>query len=278
MSRILQKFIVFMKKTAIIYNMRQRQQKIVEHINKVGVASFDDLGKLFDVSPFTIRRDADYLDKAHLVLRVKGGIQKIGSPTQFREAQIVNRMHVNPKQKESIADCAMQFIEPGDSIFLDGSTTISWLARHLLKSDQEITIVTNSLLISLELATAQNIRLIGLGGVFDPETYSFVGFEPDSYADSFHINKAFFSSTCLVPEEGTYENAAFNAYTKRFAAQRSDKVYLLADSSKFGKKALIRVLKTSQIDVLITDKVLSEKDASAFEKNEVEVVIASKYK
>ncbi len=258
--------------------MRQRQQKIVEYVNKVGIASFDDLGKLFGVSPFTIRRDADYLTNAHLVLRVKGGVQKIESPAQFREAQIVNRLQINTKEKELIADCAIQFIEPGDSIFLDGSTTVSWLARNLARLDPEITIVTNSLMISLELAKAQNIRLIGLGGVFDTETYSFVGFEPDSQADSFHINKAFFSSTCLVPEEGTYENAAFNAYTKRFAAQRSDKIFLLADANKLGKKALTRVLKTSQIDVLITDKTLSEKDASAFKKNNVEVVVVKNQK
>lgn len=81
-----------------------------------------------------------------------------------------------------------------------------------------------------------------------------------------------------MPEEGTYENAAFNGYTKRFAAQRSDEVYLLADSNKFGKKALTRVLKTSQIDVLITDKVLNEKDSSAFEKNNVRVVVAGSHK
>ncbi len=258
--------------------MRQRQQKIVEHVNKVGIAAFDDLGKLFNVSPFTIRRDADYLAKAHLVLRVKGGIQRIESTTQFREAQIGNRLQVNPKEKELIADCAMQFIEAGDSIFLDGSTTVSWLARNLARLDPEITIVTNSLMISLELAKAQNIRLIGLGGVFDTETYSFVGLEPDSQADSFHINKAFFSSTCIIPEEGTYENAAFNAYTKRFAAQRSDKVFLLVDAGKLGKKALTRVLKISQINVLITDRTLSEKDALTFKKNNVEVVVAKNHK
>ncbi|MCJ7692609.1 MAG: hypothetical protein MUO22_04270 [Sedimentisphaerales bacterium] len=200
------------------------------------------------------------------------------SPTQFREAQIVNRMQINPKEKELIASYAMRFIAPGDSIFLDGSTTVNWLARNLAKLDPDITIVTNSLMIAFELAKAQNIRLIGLGGVFDPETYSFVGFEPDSQADSFHINKAFFSSTCLVPEEGTYENAAFNAQTKRFAAKRSDKVFLLADSNKLGKKALTRVLKTNQIDVLITDKILSEKDASTFKKNNVQVVIAGNHK
>ena len=258
--------------------MRQRQQKIVEHIKKVGIASYDELAGLFNVSPFTIRRDVNYLDKARLLARIKGGARKIESPAQFREAQIANRMQINPVQKELIADSVMQFIQPGDSIFLDGSTTIGWLARNLAKHDPEVTIVTNSVLISLELAKAQNIRLIGLGGIFDPETYSFVGFEPDSHADSFHINKGFFSCTGIIPEEGTYENAAFNAHTKRFAAQRSDKVFLLADSNKLGKKALTRVLKTSQIDVLVTDKILSKKDASAFEKNNVQVVIAANHK
>jgi len=254
--------------------MRQRQQKIVEYVNKVGIASFDDLGKMLGVSPFTIRRDADYLAKSHLVLRVKGGVQKIESPTQFRETQIVSRQQVNPREKEQIADFAMRFIEPGDSIFLDGSTTVSCLARNLAKIEPQITVVTNSLLISLELAKAQNIRLIGLGGVFDSETYSYVGFEPDSQADSFHINKAFFSCTSVIPQEGTYENAAFNGYTKKFAAQRSDKVYLLADANKIGKKALTRVLKTSQIDVLVSDKQLNESDQNAFETNNVKVVIA----
>jgi DeoR/GlpR family transcriptional regulator of sugar metabolism len=258
--------------------MRQRQQKIVEHVKKVGIASYDDLAEQFNVSPFTIRRDVDYLDKAHLLVRIKGGAQKIDSPVPFREAQIVNRMQINAAEKELIADCAMQFVGPGDSVFLDGSTTIGWLARNLAKHDPEVTIVTNSVLISLELAKTQNIRLVGLGGIFDTETYSFVGFDPDSHADSFHINKAFFSCTGLIPEEGTYENAAFNAHTKRFVAQRAEEVYLLADSSKLGKKALNRVLRTNQIDTLITEKTLKEKARTDFATNGVKIAIAGKDK
>jgi DeoR/GlpR family transcriptional regulator of sugar metabolism len=258
--------------------MRQRQQKIVEHVKMVGIASYDDLARLFNVSPFTIRRDVDYLDKARLLVRIKGGAQKIDSPIQFHEAQIANRMQINPVEKELIADCAMQFIEPGQSLFLDGSTTVGWLARNLAKIDPEITIVTNSVLISLELAKAQNIRLIGLGGVFDAETYSFVGFESDSHSDSFHFNKAFFSCTGIIPQEGTYENAAFNTGTKRFAAQRADKVYLLADSNKFGIKALTGVLKTGQIDMLITDRPLSDKDKKTLSTNGVDVIVANEKK
>lgn len=258
--------------------MRQRQQKIVEHVNKVGIASFDELGKIFDVSPFTIRRDVDYLDKSRLLVRIKGGAQRTETPARFREALLPNRMKINPAQKERIADKAMRFIQPGDSIFLDGSSTISWLARNLAKLDLEITVVTNSVLISLELAQTKKIRLIGLGGVFDPETYSYVGFYPDSYEDSFRINKAFFSCTGLVTGEGTYENAAFNGQIKRFAAQRADEVYLLMDSAKIGKKALNRVLRTNQLNVLITDKPLNEKDYSTLIAEGVKIIIGDKEK
>ncbi|MCK4998244.1 MAG: DeoR/GlpR transcriptional regulator, partial [Anaerohalosphaera sp.] len=128
--------------------MRQRQQKIVEHVNKVGIASFDELAEMYSVSPFTIRRDVDYLGKAHLLVRVKGGAQRIESPKQFRETQLPNRIQLNPVEKEMIADKAMQFIEPGDSIFLDGSSTIHWLAKNLAQLNPEITVVTNSVLIS----------------------------------------------------------------------------------------------------------------------------------
>ena len=91
----------------------------------------------------------------------------------------------------------------------------------------------------------------------------------DSHADSFYINKAFFSCTGLIPEEETFENAAFNGYAKRFAAQR-------ADTSKFGKKALNRVLKIKQINTLITDKPLNKEYLASFTNNKVEVIIAGK--
>jgi len=151
--------------------MRQRQQKIVGHVEKVGIASLAELAQLFDVSEFTIRRDIDYLAKSHLVAKVKGGAQRIETPSQFREAHLPGRMQINLGQKERIAARAIEFIRPGDTVFLDGSSTIACLARAVARSCHDITVVTNSILVALELSEATEIRLVGCILIFPLRVY-----------------------------------------------------------------------------------------------------------
>ena len=254
--------------------MRQRQQKIVEYVEKVGIASTAELAQMFGVSEFTIRRDIDYLAQSRLLAKVKGGAQRIQPPTQFSEARLPNRLQINLKQKEKIAAKAIEFIHPGDTIFLDGSSTITCLARAIAQSCHNITVVTNSVLIALELSEASDISLIGLGGIFDRETFSFVGFDAEIPAEPFHVEKAFFSCAGFIPESGTFENAHFNRSTKRLVAQRADKVFLLIDSSKFGRHALVRVLDTNQISILITDKLESPKTIQQLQHHNVSIVQA----
>jgi DeoR/GlpR family transcriptional regulator of sugar metabolism len=256
--------------------MRQRQQKIVEHVRNMGIVSISELAEMFAVSPFTIRRDIDYLSQARLIAKVKGGAQRIETPTQFSEARLPNRMQINVAQKEKIARKAVEFIHPGDTIFLDGSSTIACLARAIAQVCRNITVVTNSILVSLELSEASDIRLIGLGGIFDRDTFSYVGFDADLPAESFYVDKAFFSCAGFVPDQGTYENAAFNRNTKLLIAQRSAKVFLLIDSEKFGKKALTRVLDTSMIHTVITEKIEDESTIQKLKESQINLVLADR--
>lgn len=250
----------------------------MNHVQKVGIASFGDLARMFGVSPFTIRRDVDYLAQSRLLVRIKGGAQRIETPSQFQEPRLPSRLQVNLKQKERIAQKALEFIHPGDSIFLDGSSTIACLARRLAQSSKNITVITNSVMVALELAENSHIRVIGLGGILDGETLSFVGFDADSHANSFYIDKAFFSCTGLICEEGTFENAAFNRNTKLQVAARARKVYLLIDASKFGQRALNHVFRTNQIDVLITEKWLSPAEYAILQTSQIEVHAAGRGK
>jgi len=256
--------------------MRQRQQKIVEHVNSVGIAAYVELAELFGVSAFTIRRDIDYLAQSRLVAKVKGGAQRIETPSQFREAQLPNRMQINVTEKEKIAAKAIEFVHAGDTIFLDGSSTITCLARVIARACRNISVVTNSILVALELSEASDIRLIGLGGVFDRETFSYVGFDADNPAASFYVDKAFLSCTGFVADKGTYENAAFNRNIKRLMAERAEKVFLLIDRSKFGRQALAQVLDTSEISTIITDQVPELETAEEIRRKNVSLVVADK--
>ncbi len=256
--------------------MRQRQQKIVQHIEKVGIVSLAELAEMFDVSPFTIRRDIDYLAGARLVAKVKGGAQRIETSTHFREASLPSRLQLNLSEKEKIAEKALEFIHPGETIFLDGSSTNTCFARAIARLGIKITVLTNSVLVSLELSESPEVNIVGLGGVLDRETLSFVGFDTQSPAKSYYVEKAFFSCTGFVPEEGTFENAAFNSNTKRLIAERAANIFLLVDSTKIGKRALAQVLNTDQIRTVITDKVTDPSLLECLKKHEVRLVTCEK--
>jgi DeoR family fructose operon transcriptional repressor len=235
--------------------MRERQRKIVEFVEKSGIASLADLAQLHGVSEFTIRRDIEYLAQSRLLAKIKGGAQRIETPSQFREAKLPSRLQINLTQKQAIANKAIEFIHSGETIFIDGSSTTICLARAMVKSCHGVTVVTNSILIALELSEASDITLIGMGGVFDKETFSYVGFDTNTpNQETFYVDKAFFSCAGFDPKLGTFENTAFNCTIKRQMAQQADKVFLLMDASKFNRHALIRVLNPEQINTLITEK------------------------
>jgi DeoR family transcriptional regulator, fructose operon transcriptional repressor len=257
--------------------MRQRQQKIVEHVQKMGIAAHGELAQLFNVSEFTIRRDIDYLARTRLLAKVKGGAQRIETPSQFREARLPHRMQINLAEKEQIAARALEFIQAGDTIFLDGSSTIACLARAMTAVCRDVTVVTNSLLVALELSEASHIRLIGLGGIFDRETFSYVGFSADAPVESINVDKAFFSCAGFDADHGTFENAAFNRNTKRLIATHAGHIFLLIDSRKFGQRALTRVLDIEQINTVITNRMDDQGVIERLHRHGVALVVADRH-
>ena len=235
--------------------IRERQRQILEYVQKSRIVSLAKLAKNHEVSEFTIRRDIDYLAENGLLVKIKGGAKAIETPLQVKEAKITHRLQTNIAEKEIIARRGIEEINPGDTLFLDGSSTIVTLARFIAKQCSDITVVTNSILISLELADAIDIRIYGLGGNFDRETLSFVGSDPNStIATSFYVNKAFLSCAGYMPDQGTFENAMHNSQTKSTIAKNAGEVILCISSEKYGKRALSHVLRNEQIDKIITDK------------------------
>lgn len=235
--------------------IRERQRQILEYVQKSRIASLAQLAKNYEVSEFTIRRDIDFLAENGLLAKIKGGAKAIETSLQVKEAKITHRLQANVAEKEIIARRAITEIKPGDTLFLDGSSTIVTLARFIAKHCADITVVTNSILISLELADAKDIRICGLGGNFDRETLSFVGSDPNStIAASYYVNKAFLSCAGYMPEQGTFENAMHNSQTKLTIAKNAGEVILCITAEKYRKHALSHVLRNEQIDKVITDK------------------------
>ncbi len=120
----------------------ERQQLILEKLKEDGAVSVSKLSLEFSVAEETIRRDLEKLEKQEKLLRTHGGAVPIDD--NKHEPSLEKRRKINVEGKEKVAALAADLVSPGDTIFLDASTTTFYIARELKKM-KNITVVTNSL-------------------------------------------------------------------------------------------------------------------------------------
>lgn len=255
--------------------MRQRQQQIIKYINENVIAGADELSTVFGVSVMTIRRDINYLADMGLLTKIKGGAKSLEKVDIIKEAELFTRININITQKQDICREAFSFIQPNQSVFIGGSTTILPLAKLIAENNPKVTVVTNSIFASIELAKADKVRVISVGGALDSETMCFIGLDIPGWTDSFSFDISFFSSAAFDPEEGTFESSITQMGMKRSIALRSNKVVYMADSTKFGNHALVKVLDISALDIVITDENINSKYLRLLEEHKVKALIAS---
>lgn len=258
-----------------IMNQSERQNAIRDHLDAAGACSYQDLVRLLGVSEMTIRRDVDKLAENGQLTKTLGGVQTARGPEHFYESPVWQRMPIQRPEKEQIACEAIRQVHPHQTIFLDGSTTCLVLARHLAKKARGLTVLTHSVLTCLEFGTAMQNSIVGLGGQFDPAGGSFVGPTAEEAARRFFVDTAFFSTMGFLPEEGTFESAIATFRVKQIIAEQAARVVLLVDHSKFGQRALCKVLDIGQIHEVITDAGTATAHLATLEQRGVSVRIAA---
>lgn len=252
----------------------QRQQAITELLESGGAATYQELAERLSVSGMTIRRDVDKLATRGTVIKTLCGVQLATAPADFYESQLTSRLSVHTREKRAIARLALEQIESGQTVFLDGSTTCIELARCIAKHRRQVTVVTNSVLVCRELGAGNDNTIIALGGQYDPPTFCCVGTTAESHAGEFFADKAFFSAKGFVPADGTYESSLELLRIKRIVASQSAQVVLLVDHSKFGRRALCKVLDVAQINTLITDSGAHHEHLARLEEDDYQVHVA----
>ena len=102
--------------------------------------------------------------------------------------QLQNEINVSEKQR--IAAKCMEYINEGDSVFLDAGTTPNELAA-LLRGKRNISVLTHSLLVANTTATMRNIKLIMCPGEFRENSMAFLGPLTDDFIQHFQIDTLF---------------------------------------------------------------------------------------
>jgi DeoR family fructose operon transcriptional repressor len=245
-----------------------------EHLRRIlgrdQVVRVDELAEQLGVSAATIRRDLDQLEGLGEIRRVHGGAVSTGG--RLEEPLFDDKTSVAIKEKRRIAEAALKYIKPNDTVYLDGGSTVLELAR-MLKDRSNITIVTNSLRATVELA-GPGPRLILVGGELRRLSQTLVGPLTRFLIEDLHIDKAFMGTMGLSLEGGLTTTDPSEAYTKELVMEHAREVILLADHNKAHKISFTRAGRLEKVRVLITDNLMDRKFAKGLRKLGIEVVRA----
>ncbi len=229
----------------------ERQQHIMELLRTQGAVSVSRLSGEFGVAEETVRRDLEKLEKQEKLLRTHGGAVPIDDNKQ--EPSIEKRKKLNVLQKQRVARAAAELIVPGDTIFLDASTTTYYIA-HELKNMQNITVVTNSVQTIDFLCTAPGIRVIGTGGLVG-ENRSFVGGMAESTVrERYFANKLFFSSRGVTSEAGILDSVEQECAMKKCMMKNAQQKIYVCEHSKIGRVGFAKLASFEEIDYFVTDE------------------------
>jgi DeoR family ulaG and ulaABCDEF operon transcriptional repressor len=255
--------------------MRQseRRREILNRLAQEPFASVQELQTLVGASEATIRRDLRRLAEDGALKRVHGGVERPEAhATRLAGAPLTRTKQVNVAQKRAIAKAAAQLLEPGETIVIDGGSTTSMLCPFL--ADLELQVLTNSLPIVEQLLASQRTRLLVPGGeVFREQNIILSPYEEDGTAECF-ASKMLMGAQALSPV-GLLQADSILIQAERRLMARAEKLIVLADSSKFERKAGLVLCPLSEIDIVVTDNGVSAKHRAMLEKAGVEVVIAA---
>ena len=228
----------------------ERLHKIVQLVNERGSIRVTELSELCSVTEETIRRDLDKLESEGKLLRSHGGAVSVKASQP--EVPYVERETTNAEQKRRIAAEAIKHIEPNDRIILDASSTAWYMAQII--PDIPLTVLTNSIKVALELSSKGKIQVISTGGLLATHSLSYIGPLAERSLDLYHVEKAFISGKGLHLQKGVSESNEWQALIKHKMISIADKVYLLADYSKFGQQSFSHVSGWDRITHIVTDE------------------------
>lgn len=215
---------------------KERQKIIYERIKTNGTVTTASLVGLFGVSVETVRRDLLEMEQRGLLTRVHGGAVTTVDMTPYWD--LTERNKEFPEQKQQLAFKASEFINDGDIIGIDsGSTAISF-SEVLKEKFSKLTVITHSLDVFNLLNSKFSVILCG--GFFLAEENAFYGSFTLEMLQNLHMQKAFIFPSAISMKFGICDFQKELFQIQQQLIKSSDEIYILADSSKFEKKALLK--------------------------------------
>lgn len=263
------------KMGSLIKKKEFREDKLLSVLKAKKRMDTSEVVELLQISESTARRFFNDLEKKGVLLRTYGGIQI--APDSDADYFYDDLLKHQSEQKKRIGEYACSLVEEGDILFLDSGTTLQHMAAALsqrLKDGtvKDIEIYTNSL-VNLKILS-QYCDVHVTGGLFRGKRQDFCGYLSEIVLQTIAFKKCFLGSDgiSLAPAEGIMATDVFTSRVNEIVAGRSDKIYILADSTKFMRRSFIRYASLDAPELFISDTDLNDQQYSLFSAAGVQIV------
>ncbi len=173
-------------------------------------------------------------------------------PVEDSQGSFQHRTLLHSEGKMRVARKALQFLQPGQTIVLDGSSTSWFLARQM--PEMALTVITPSIRILQTLMSRRSLHLVGLGGDFSPTEESFFGETASRTLREYAIDTLFFSCQGLERDSGLYAGTQAHAALLKQMLLAARQTVALVDGSKLGRTGVARIGGLGELDCLVTER------------------------
>ena len=230
--------------------LNPRQIKILDYIQQQGFAAIDGLSEHFDVTPQTIRRDINQLCERELLQRFHGGA---GMPSSAENIDYSTRQIHNRNEKKKIAALVARFIPDHSSLFVNLGTTTEAVATALSRH-RGLRVITNNLNVANTLSRADESEVIIAGGVLRNRDNGIVGEATIDFVNQFKVDFGVIGISGIDQDGVLLDFDYREVRVAQAIIKNSRRVFLVADHSKFGRNAMVRLGHLRDVDAVFVDQ------------------------
>lgn len=232
----------------------ERQERIAQLLAERGTLTVAEISESFEVSEATVRRDLAALAAQNVIRRVHGGAMRTNA-VATSEAPILQRQEQNAELKRRIGWAAARLIHDGETVLLIGGSTGMAVARELTNHNN-LTLITDSLIVANELMRQAVHKVILLGGMIDAAEFAVRGTLARLILSELLVDQVVLGTKAISAQRGLSAESAEEAEISRAFIHAGNHVIVVTDSSKFRQNALVRVAPIEAIHTLVTDTLI----------------------
>lgn len=231
-------------------NIAKRHKIILEQLKQDGYVKVQELSEKLGVSEVTIRKDLKQLESKKMLYRNHGSASSLSSIISDKHIDIKEKLYTDEKTR--IAKAACKLLETNDKIIIASGTTLFSFAKEI-NVNYNLTVIASSVKVSLSLCYNNNIEIIQLGGIMRKNSVSVIGHYAENILGSLSCSKLFLGVDGFDLDYGLTTSDMNEARINQQMIDASQKIIVLTDSSKFGKRGFCKICDLNKIHHVITD-------------------------